>query len=32
MGFLIIYDADATPVRVVRVLHGKRDVASILGS
>jgi len=32
MGFLIIYDADTDPIRVIRVLHGKRDVASILGS
>lgn len=31
MGFLIIYDADASPIRIVRVLHGRRDVTAVLG-
>lgn len=30
--YLIIYRPETTPVQVVRVLHGARDVQAILGS
>ena len=30
-SFLILYDLAREPVEVVRILHGARDVASILG-
>jgi plasmid stabilization system protein ParE len=30
--FLIIYRPEQRPIEVVRVLHGSRDVASVLGS
>lgn len=31
MGFLIVYDADARPIQIIRVLHGRRDLTGILG-
>lgn len=31
-SYLIIYRPETTPVQVVRVLHGARDVQAILGS
>ena len=30
-SFLILYDPAREPVEIVRILHGARDVASILG-
>jgi plasmid stabilization system protein ParE len=29
-NYLIVYDADKKPLRVIRILHGARDLASIL--
>ena len=31
-SYLIIYDPVPRPVQVVRVLHGARDLAALLGS
>lgn len=30
MGFLIVYDPAPTPIHVIRVLRGSRDIAGIL--
>jgi plasmid stabilization system protein ParE len=30
-GYLIIYRVKAKPIQIVRILHGARDVAAILG-
>lgn len=32
MGFLIVYDADVSPIQIIRVLHGRRDATTILGA
>ncbi len=29
-NYLIVYDPAATPLQIIRILHGKRDVKSIL--
>ena len=29
-SYLIVYDPDKLPIEIVRVLHGKRDIATIL--
>lgn len=29
--YLLVYDADASPPRVLRILHGARDIPEILG-
>jgi plasmid stabilization system protein ParE len=31
-SYLIVYDAGKRPIEILRVLHGARDVESILGS
>lgn len=31
-AYLIVYDPNADPIRVARVLHGRRDVRSTLAS
>lgn len=28
--YIIVYDSGSTPIQIVRVLHGSRDIASIL--
>lgn len=30
-SYMIVYDPAAQPIAIVRVLHGRRDVAAILG-
>ena len=30
-SYLIVYDPDARPLAIVRVLHGRQDIAAILG-
>ncbi len=30
-SYLIIYDPDARPVTIVRILHASRDIAALLG-
>ncbi len=32
VGFLIVYDADVRPIRIIRILRAKRDVAALLGA
>jgi len=30
-NFIIVYDPESDPLRIIRILHGRRDVLAILG-
>ncbi|HEY7334245.1 MAG TPA: hypothetical protein VH639_05120 [Bryobacteraceae bacterium] len=31
-NYIVVYDPATTPVRIVRILHGMRDIEKMLGS